>query len=105
MKTFLKKFFSNLYEWFVASNRWLHLMAGWGIFIVMAFSIGIWSPEPNRASVIFGSYVATLIAMVVMEIKDKVKGGTWDWKDINAGMLLGNICLLFLIIFSIFSAS
>ena len=94
MKNFWTKLKANLYEWFVASNRWVHLMAGWGIFIVMAFSIGIWTPEPNRASVIFGSYVATLIAMVVMEVKDKMKGGQFDWKDLNAGMFLANVFLI-----------
>lgn len=102
MKLYLKKLLENLKEWFIVSNRWLHLMAGWGVFIIMAFAIGIWEQVPNAASVIVGSYVATLFVMLALEIKDKAKGGVFDWKDINAGMLLANICMIIFLFTLIF---
>lgn len=94
MKLYLKKLLENLKEWFIASNRWLHLMAGWGVFIIMAFAIGIWEQEPKTAPVIVGAYLATLFVMLALEVKDKAKSGKFDWKDINAGMLLANICMI-----------
>lgn len=94
MKLYLKKLLENLKEWFIASNRWLHLMAGWGVFIIMAFAIGIWEQEPKTAPVIVGAYLATLFVMLALEFKDKAKSGKFDWKDINAGMLLANICMI-----------
>lgn len=102
-KAFFKKIGAALYDWFIASNRWLHLMVGWGIFIVMVFAIGL--PQGlaiNAASAIIGAYVATLITMVGVEFKDKMKGGIFDWKDVNAGMFLGNICLIFWLISLLF---
>lgn len=102
MKLYLKKLIENLNEWFIASNRWIHLIVGWGVYIIMAFAIGIWEIEPNPGSVIVGSYVATLLVMAALEVKDKLKGGKFDWKDINAGMLLANACLLYFLITLLF---
>ena len=99
MRSIFQKIKTNLYDWFIASNRWLHLMLGWGIFIVLAFAIGL--PQGMAicvASVILGSYVGTLLTMVAVEIKDKAKGGEFDFKDVNAGMFLSNVCLLFWIV-------
>lgn len=101
MKEFWTKIKSTLYDLFIASNRYIHLMLGWGIFIVMAFAIGLSQGLAiNAASVIIGSYVATLLVMIGVEIKDKVKGGVFDWKDINAGMFLGNLILILWLILS-----
>ena len=36
-----------------------------------------------------------------VEFKDKMKGGKFDWKDINAGMFLGNVLLIAYFIFLI----
>ena len=41
MKQFWTKLKANLYEWFVASNRWVHLMGGWDITIITAIIIGL----------------------------------------------------------------
>ena len=98
----MKKFISNIKEWFISSNRWIHIMAGWIVFIVMAFAIGIpMDMDLNVASLFIGSYVASLIAMVMLEVKDKAWGGKFDWKDINAGMLFPNCMLIYFIIISI----
>ena len=98
MKSFWTKLKSNLYEWFIASNRWLHLIFGWAITLIVAIAIGIpQGIEPNFASMVLGSYSATLIAMMTAEFKDKAKGGKFDWKDINAGMFLANILLITLL--------
>ena len=35
-----------------------------------------------------------LVAMVGLEVKDKMKGGLFDWKDLNAGMFLANVFLI-----------
>lgn len=98
----MKKFISNLKEWFISSNRWAHIMAGWAVFIVMAFAIGVpMDMELNVASLFIGSWFASLIAMVMLEVKDKAWGGKFDWKDINAGMLFPNCMLIYFIILSI----
>ena len=102
-KAFFKKLGAALYDWFIASNRWLHLMAGWGIFLVVVFAIGLpMGVAVNAGSMIIGAYVATLIAMISAEVKDKMKGGKFDWKDINAGMFLGNVLLIFWLISLLF---
>lgn len=101
-KAFFKKFGSTLYEWFIASDRWLHIGAGWCIFIVMAFAIGLpMGMAIMPAPVFIGAYVATLIAMLSVEFKDKMKGGIFDWKDVNAGMVLGNIMMILWLILSL----
>jgi hypothetical protein len=51
---------------------------------------------------ILGAYVATLFAMIGLEVKDKAKGGKFDWKDLNAGMFLGNVLLIVLLISLLF---
>lgn len=105
MKNFWTKLKANLYEWFVASNRWLHLMVGWAITLITAIIIGLpMGAAPNVTSMFLGAYVATLVAMVGLEVKDKMKGGIFDWKDLNAGMFLGNCMLLAYIIVSIVRA-
>lgn len=102
MKQFLLKLKNKLYEWFIASNRWLHLMVGWGIFLLTAIVIGLlMGAVVNPASMILGAYVATLFAMIGLEVKDKAKGGKFDWKDLNAGMFLGNVLLIVYLIFLI----
>lgn len=95
MKNFIKKQLANLNEWFLASNRWVHLMTGWAITLVTAIIIGLpMGAEPNVTSMFLGAYVATLVAMVGLEVKDKMKGGKFDWKDLNAGMFLANVFLI-----------
>lgn len=104
MKNFIKKQLANLKEWFISSNRWVHLMSGWAIYLGMVFVYGIWFAHPPLGPTVVGAYVATLIAMCAVEWKDKAWGGKWDWKDINAGMFLGNCMLLAYIIVSIVRA-
>lgn len=95
MKNFWTKLKSSLYEWFVASNRWVHLMVGWAITLITAIVIGLpMGAAPNVTSMFLGAYVATLVAMVGLEVKDKMKGGKFDWKDLNAGMFLANVFLI-----------
>ena len=68
----------------------------------MVFVIGLpMGIAVNAGSMILGAYVATLIAMISVEFKDKMKGGKFDWKDINAGMFLGNVLLIVYLIFLI----
>lgn len=98
IKAFFKKQLANLEDWFVASNRWVHLMSGWAIYLGMVFVYGIWFEYPPLAPTIIGAYVATLIAMIACEVKDKAWGGKFDFKDINAGMFLANVIMLVYII-------
>lgn len=68
----------------------------------MVFVIGLpMGVAVNAGSTILGAYVATLIAMISAELKDKMKGGKFDWKDINAGMFLGNVLSIVYFIFLI----
>jgi hypothetical protein len=54
-------------------------MAGWGIFLLTAIVIGLpMGAVVNPASMILGAYVATLFAMIGLEVKDKAKGGKFD---------------------------
>lgn len=70
-------------------------MTGWAITLVTAIIIGLpMGAEPNVTSMFLGAYVATLVAMVGLEVKDKMKGGKFDWKDLNAGMFLANVFLI-----------
>jgi hypothetical protein len=104
MNSFWTKLKSDLYEWFIASNRWLHLIFGWAITLIVAIAIGLpQGVEPVFGSMVFGSYLATLIAMMTAEFKDKAKGGKFDWKDVNAGMFLANILLIIWLISAIFN--
>lgn len=87
IKTFFKKVGSVLYDLFIDSNRWLHLIIGGVIMVVMMAATVIWYPyEPNALQAIFVATLSTLIAMCAVEYKDKAKGGLFDWKDILAGM-------------------
>ena len=86
---FIKKVGEVLYDLYITSNRWMHALVGGVIYTVMMAAIVIWTPyEPIALQCCFGASVATLIAMCAAEYKDKAYGGTFDWKDINAGMLV-----------------
>lgn len=86
VKAFFKKVGSVIYDLFIASNRWMHLLVGGIIYVVMMASIVIWTPyDPIPMQCCFGATMATLIAMCSKEYADKAKGGVWDWKDILAG--------------------
>lgn len=86
---FIKKVGSDLYEWFIASNRWLHIICGGVIMVVMMAAIAIWTPyDPIALQCVFGATLATFITMCAVEAKDKSNGLVFDWKDINAGMLV-----------------
>ena len=98
MKKFFKQQLANLGDWFIAENRWVHLMSGWVIYLVMVAVYGLWYVQPPLGPTLVGAYVSTLITMGAIEWKDKAWGGKWNWKDINAGMFLGNIFLLVYII-------
>jgi hypothetical protein len=87
VKAFFKKVGSVIYDLFIASNRWMHLLVGGVIYVAMMAAIAIWTPyEPIPLQCCFGATVATFIAMCASEYKDKAKGGVWDWKDILAGV-------------------
>ena len=104
MKKFFKQQLTNLHDWFIAESRWFHLMIGWAIYLVMVAVYGLWFNQPPLGPTIVGAYVSTLITMLVVEWKDILWGGKWSWKDINAGMFLGNILLLVYIILLIVRA-
>ena len=77
-------------------------MFGLGIFLITAIIIGLpMGIAVNPVSIILGASAATLFTMIGLEIKDKAKGGKFDWKDINAGMIapiIINIAMLISII-------
>lgn len=103
MKNFIKNQLANLNEWFVASNRWLHLMIGGIIMIFMTAATAIWNPfNPNTIQAIFIGTIATFIIMCAVEYKDKAHGGKFDWKDINAGMLIPIIMDILVILLMVF---
>ena len=59
-------------------------MVEWVVFIVMAFAIGIpMDMNLNVASFFIDSYAASLIAMMMFEVKNKACGDKFDWKDIK----------------------
>lgn len=100
---FIKKVGSDLYEWFIASNRWMHIICGGIIYIIMVASTAIWNPyNPDALQAIFVGTLATFIAMCAVEYKDKAHGGVWDWKDINAGMLPAFVVDILCVILMIF---
>ena len=86
---FIKKVGEVLYDLYITSNRWMHALVGGVIMVFMMAAIVVWTPyEPIALQCCFGATVATLITMCAVEWKDKAHGGTFDWKDINAGMLV-----------------
>ena len=86
---FIKKVGAVLYDLYITSNRWMHALVGGVIMVAMMAAIVIWTPyEPIALQCCFGATIATLIAMCAAEYKDKAHGGAFDWKDINAGMLV-----------------
>ena len=98
----VKAFFKKVYDLFIASNRWKHLIAGCIVYLAVMVSMSIWTPfDPVTWQCAFGSTIATLIVMVALEYKDKAHGGLFDWKDILAGVtvpLLIDIAVVIMII-------
>lgn len=58
---------SKIIDWFKTSNRWKHLVGG----IVLGGLSG-----NTYCAIYVGMTVAT-----VLEVKDKLWGGKWDWID------------------------
>lgn len=104
VKAFFKKVGSIMYDLFIASNRWKHLIAGCIVYLAVMVSMSIWTPfDPVTWQCAFGSTIASLIVMMALEYKDKAHGGLFDWKDILAGVtvpIVGDIVIIFLKIFS-----
>lgn len=104
IKEIMKKIGSVVYDLFITSNRWKHLIAGGIIYLAVMASMSIWDPfDPVTWQCAVGATIATLIAMCTAEYKDKAHGGAFDWKDILAGVTLpivGDIVIIFLKIFS-----
>lgn len=98
----VKAFFKRVYDLFIASNRWMHLLVGGVIYVAMMAAIVIWTPyEPIPLQCCFGATLATLIAMCSKEYADKSHGGLFDWKDVLAGVtvpLLIDIAVVIMII-------
>lgn len=89
VKAFFKKVGSVIYDLFIASNRWMHLLVGGVIYVAMMAVTAIFTPyDPIPMQCCFGATLATLIAMCASEYKDKAKGGKFDWKDILAGVIV-----------------
>ena len=85
----IKAFFKRVYDLFIASNRWMHLLVGGVIYVAMMAAIVIWTPyDPIPMQCCFGATLATLIAMCAVEYKDKAHGGIFDWKDVFAGVFV-----------------
>lgn len=102
-KTFFKKVGSVLYDLFIASNRWMHLIVGGIICIAMMAVTVIWTPySPIPGQCCSVATLATLIAMVSKEYADKAHGGRFDWKDILAGVFpalcIDILCVILLLI-------
>ncbi len=104
VKAFFKKVGSVVYDLFIASNRWMHLLVGGVIYVAMMAAIVIWTPyDPIPMQCCFGATLATLIAMCAVEYKDKAHGGVFDWKDILAGVtvpIVGDIAVVAMLLFS-----
>ena len=98
----VKAFFKKVYDLFIASNRWMHMIAGGIIYIFMVAATAIWNPyNPDALQAIFVGTLATLIPMVAVEYKDMAHGGDFDWKDIIAGMtppvLIDILCVILML--------
>lgn len=98
----VKAFFKKVYDLFIASNRWMHMIAGGIIYIFMVAATAIWNPyDPDALQAIFVGTLATLIPMVAVEYKDMAHEGDFDWKDIIAGMtppvLIDILCVIMMI--------
>lgn len=104
VKAFFKKVGSVIYDLFIASNRWMHLLVGGVIYVAMMAAIVIWTPyDPIPMQCCFGATLATLIAMCAVEYKDKAHGGLFDWKDVLAGVtvpIVGDIAVVAMLLFS-----
>lgn len=100
----VKAFFKKVYDLFIASNRWMHLMVGGVIYVAMMAAIVIWTPyDPIPMQCCFGATLATLIAMCSKEYADKSHGGLFDWKDVLAGVtvpIVGDIAVVAMLLFS-----
>jgi hypothetical protein len=55
-------------SWFTESNRWKHFIGG---FILGLLSLGNW----------YTALLVGLTASSTLELKDKLRGGKWDWID------------------------
>lgn len=89
VKAFFKKVGSVLYDLFIASNRWMHLLVGGVIYVAMMAATVIWTPyDPIPLQCCCVATLATFIAMCSKEYADKAHGGVFDWKDILAGVIV-----------------
>lgn len=102
LKEIIKKVGSIVYDLFIASNRWKHLIVGGLIYLAVMASMAVWTPcDPVTWQCAVGSTMAALIAMCAVEYKDKAHGGVFDWKDIFAGVVLpivGDIVIIAMMI-------
>ena len=86
---FIKKVGAVLYDLYITSNRWMHALVGGVIYVAMMAATVIFTPyDPIPLQCCFVGTLGVFIAMCSKEYADKAHGGAFDWKDINAGMLV-----------------
>ncbi len=61
------KMIKKVVDFLRASNHWKHLVGG---ILIGLCAFGAWN-----------AFYAALIAASCLELKDKLWGGDWDWKD------------------------
>ena len=71
--------------WIKESNRWKHLLVGFGIhiFYLLAMLLSMCS----SLGLIIIPAITTFLFMAAVEVKDKLGGGKFDWLDILAGII------------------
>ena len=84
------------FKWLNESNRPKHVKAGTLVFIVMLAVCLMLGVVLISSAVI--SFIATAIVAVSVEYKDKLWGGTFDWLDVAATVLLPGLITVLLII-------
>lgn len=86
-----------LYEWLLQSNRLSHVKAGMIIFLLMiAFSFFLLNISWGKSAVF--SLMTTAITAMAVDYKDELWGGTFDWLDVAATILIPGLITLISII-------
>ncbi len=92
----MKRIIDKYLGWLKDSNRPKHILCGLLVYTAMMAVCLILGNTLASSAVI--SLVATLIAAIAVDYKDKLWGGKFDWLDVTATVLLPTFTTITIII-------
>ena len=92
---FIKKAGAVLYDLYVATGRWMNVLLGGAFFLIVEVVMSLFVTYGIlEFGCCAGSAVVTFLIMLTAELKDKEYRGKFDWKELNASMLMPIVLVL-----------